>query len=59
MSLLLQGYLVKILIFAKYEKFLLVIDKFTIKNTYLMITTDLLIIGAGPTGLFAVLKQVY
>ncbi len=24
-----------------------------------MITTDLLIIGAGPTGLFAVLKQVY
>ena len=56
MSLLLQGYLVKILIFAKYEKFLLVIDKFTIKNTYLMITTDLLIIGAGPTGLFAVFE---
>jgi thioredoxin reductase (NADPH) len=56
MSLLLQGYLVKILIFAKYEKFLFVIDKFTIKNTYLMITTDLLIIGAGPTGLFAVFE---
>lgn len=31
---MLQGFLIKILIFAKYEKFLLVIDKFTIKNTY-------------------------